>query len=103
MNRTRRYSPEVRERAVRLVFVHGSIRTKIFRHTYCAARLQTLDRGVPVAPYTVARELGHSGTAMVERVYAHLSQVRHRSEVVEYHVEQYRHELGDRLTSLDPC
>ncbi len=62
-------------------FEHGSIRTKIFRHTYCAARLQTLDRGVPVAPFTVARELGHSGTAMVERVYAHLGQVRHRSGV----------------------
>ena len=25
----------------------GEIRTKIFRHTYCAARLQTLDQGPP--------------------------------------------------------
>lgn len=81
-------------------FEHGSIRTKIFRHTYCAARLQTLDRGVPVAPFTVARELGHSGTAMVERVYAHLGQVRHRSEVVEYRVDAFADELGARLTAL---
>ncbi len=57
-------------------------------------------RGVPVAPYTVARELGHSGTAMVERVYAHLGQVRHRSEVLEYRVDGFREELGERLTAL---
>ena len=82
-------------------FEHGSIRTKIFRHTYCAARLQTLDRGVPVAPYTAARELGHSGTAMVERVYAHLGQMRHRPELVEFHVEEFREELGEKLAVLN--
>src|SRR5690606_8030348 len=60
----------------------GSLRTKMFRHTYCAARLQTLDRGAPVSTYTVARELGHESEAMVRRVYAHLGEVRHRSEVV---------------------
>lgn len=60
------------------------IRTKMFRHTYCAARLQTLDGGRPVAPFTVARELGHGGTHLVERVYGHLGTARHRSEVVEY-------------------
>jgi len=38
------------------------IRCKRFRHTYCAARLQTLDQGAPVSPFTVARELGHSST-----------------------------------------
>jgi len=37
----------------------GDIRTKMFRHTYCAARLQSLDRGAPVSEYTVSRELGH--------------------------------------------
>lgn len=61
-----------------------SIRTKMFRHTYCATRLQTLDHGHPVAPFTVARELGHGGTHLVERVYGHLGTARHRSEVVEY-------------------
>jgi integrase len=51
----------------------GEIRSKMFRHTYCAARLQTLDRGHPVSPYTVGKEMGHGGTAMVERVYSHLA------------------------------
>ncbi|KPK69396.1 hypothetical protein AMJ82_05670 [candidate division TA06 bacterium SM23_40] len=78
----------------------GEIRTKIFRHTYCATRLQTLDRGAPVSEYTVAKELGHGGRAMVERVYGHLGQVRHRAEVVEYRVEQHRDVLGERLTAL---
>jgi integrase len=81
-------------------FEAGSIRTKIFRHTYCAARLQTLDRGVPVAPFTVARELGHSSATMIEKVYSHLGQVRHRAEVVEYRVEAFREELGERLVAL---
>ncbi len=62
------------------------VRTKQFRHSYCAARLQTLDGGAPVSIYTVSRELGHSSIAMVQRVYSHLGTVRHRSEVVEYHV-----------------
>lgn len=34
--------------------------------------------------YTVSRELGHSSLAMVERTYAHLGEVRHRSEIVEF-------------------
>ena len=58
----------------------GGIRTKAFRHTYCAARLQTLDQGAPVSTYTVARELGHESEAMVWKVYAHLGIVRNRSE-----------------------
>jgi integrase len=70
--------------AARAGWPAGEIRTKIFRHTYCAARLQTLDRGAPVSEYTVARELGHGGFALVRRVYGHLGQIRHRSEVVEY-------------------
>jgi len=65
-------------------WAEGEIRTKMFRHSYCAARLQTLDRGAPVSEYTVAREMGHGGHSMVRRVYGHLGDVRHRSEVVEY-------------------
>lgn len=61
-----------------------TLRTMRFRHTYCSARLQTLDHGAPVAVYTVSRELGHTSTAMVERVHAHLGDVRHRAEVVEH-------------------
>ena len=78
----------------------GEIRSKMFRHTYCAARLQTLDRGAPVSEFTVARELGHGGEAMVRRVYGHLGQVRQRTEVVEYRVEPYAAILGDRLAAV---
>ena len=72
----------------------------MFRHTYCAARLQTLDRGHPVSPFTVGRELGHGGEALVKRVYGHLGEVRHRAEVVEYRVEQHRKALRDALKGL---
>ena len=80
----------------------GEIRTKVFRHTYCAARLQTLDQGHPISVYTVARELGHGGDALIKRVYGHLGQVRHRSEHVEYRIEQHEHrdEIRDRLVVL---
>jgi len=72
----------------------GDVRSKCFRHTYCAARLQTLDGGKPVAIYTVSRELGHSSTDMVEGVYSHLGNVRHRADVVEYRVEPFADILG---------
>lgn len=78
----------------------GEIRTKMFRHTYCSARLQTVQRVlkpgadpatdpnpfefVPVSQFTVSKEMGHGGTALVERVYGHLGEHRHRAEVVEY-------------------
>jgi integrase len=86
--------------ATRAGWKAGEIRSKRFRHTYCAARLQTLDGGAPVSVFTVARELGHSSTAMVEQVYSHLGTMRHRAEVVEYRVEQYAEALADRLTVL---
>ncbi len=57
---------------------------KVFRHTYCAARLQSLDGGSPVSAWTVKAELGHGSLAMVERVYGHLGQVRSRTQGVEY-------------------
>jgi integrase len=72
----------------------------MFRHSYCAARLQTLDNGAPVGPSTVARELGHGSTAMVEKVYSHLGTLRHRSEVVEYRVEQHAAALEERFDAL---
>jgi integrase len=80
----------------------GEIRSKRFRHTYCAPRLQTLDHGAPVSVYTVSRELGHGSTAMVEKVYSHLGSQRHRSAVVEYRAEQHASILGGRLTALGP-
>jgi integrase len=78
----------------------GTVRSKMFRHTYCSARLQTLDQGAPVSIYTVGRELGHGGESLVKRVYGHLGQVRHRAEVVEYRVEQHRELLNERLSTL---
>jgi len=86
--------------AVRAGWKAGEIRSKMFRHTYCAARLQTVDQGAPVSTYTVAREMGHGGETMVRRVYGHLGQVRHRAEAVEYRVEQHAAKLGARLEAL---
>jgi hypothetical protein len=53
-----------------------------------------------VSTYTVAREMGHGGEAMVRRVYGHLGRLRHRAEVVEYRVEQHAAKLGARLEAL---
>jgi integrase len=77
----------------------GEIHIHAFRHTYAAARLQTLDHGAPVSPFTVARELGHISTALIERIYGHVSGTRHRAEVVEYRAHQHA-ELDGRLRAL---
>jgi hypothetical protein len=37
---------------------------------------------------------------MVKRIYAHLGDVRHRAEAVEYRVDQHLERLGDRLQRL---
>ena len=37
---------------------------------------------------------------MVEEIYSHLGQIRHRAEVVEFRVEQHEAVLGDRLRAL---
>jgi integrase len=86
--------------SVRIGLTPGAIRAQMFRNTYCAARLQTLDRGQPISVYTVSRELGHTSTDMVQRIYAHLGEVRHRSEAVEYRAEQHADVLGERLSAL---
>ena len=86
--------------ALRAGWKASELGTRVFRHTFTAARLQRLDRGAPVSLYTVSRELGHGSEEMVRRVYAHLGTVRHRSEVVEYLVEQHLEGLRDRLGSV---
>jgi integrase len=86
--------------ATRAGWKPGEITPKQFRHTYTAARLQTLDQGAPVSAYSVAKELGHGSVAMVERVYSHLGTVRHRSEAVEFRAEQHAAKLKDRLARL---
>ena len=50
--------------------------------------------------YAVSRELGHGSEDMVRRVYSHSGAVRHRSEVVEFRVEQHFERLGDQLRRL---
>lgn len=86
----------------RAAFPKGYIRLHMLRHTYTGARLQTCDRGRPVAMYTVARELGWSGTNMLEDRYGHLHDRTEAggTEVVEFRVEHYREQTGDRLEGL---
>jgi len=69
----------------------------VFRHTYITARLQTLDHNEPVSLWTVAQEVGHSGTDMIEETYGHLGTIRHRARVIEYQVRQHRKVLRGRL------
>ena len=80
----------------RVGFQPGEVRWNKLRHGYATARLQTLDHGAPVSTFTVARELGHTSVQLVERMYGHLGDVRHRSEVVEFRVEHH----PDRLVPL---
>ncbi len=55
---------------------------------------------IRVSLFTVAKELGHGGEAMVRRVYGHLGQVRHRAEEVEYRIEAFQDKLKGRLAAL---
>ena len=75
--------------SARVGFADREVNLYDFRHTYCAARLQTLDGDAPVSPYTVGQELGHGGDSLVKRVYGHLGTVRHRAKAVEYRVQQH--------------
>ncbi|MGH7514765.1 MAG: hypothetical protein ACREOQ_17810 [Gemmatimonadales bacterium] len=86
--------------AVRAGWQAGDIRSRALRHTYCAARLQTLDAGSPVSSFTVAREMGHGGDSLVRRIYGHLGDIRHRAEAIEFRIEQHTELLGDRLHLL---
>ena len=72
--------------SVRAGWQKGEVRTTVFRHSFCAAALQLLDRGHPISPWTVARCMGHGGQSLVDRIYGHLGEVRHRAEVLEYRV-----------------
>lgn len=64
----------------------ATVHPHVLRHTYCAARLQTLDRGQPVSAYTVQIEMGHGDVSLINEIYGHLGVVRHRTEFVEYRV-----------------
>ena len=96
-------------------FDEGGVRTRRFRHTYCSARLQTVQRivkpgkdpatdpdpyeWVEVSRFTVQKEMGHGGDQLVDRIYGHMQRSPHRSEVVEFRVEHHRDKLGDRLAA----
>ena len=49
-----------------------------------------------MSPWVISREMGHGGRSLVDRVYGHLGDVRHRSETVEFRVEQHRDRLAER-------
>ena len=93
----------------------GEVRTRAFRHTYCSARLQTVQRilkpgrdptdddgwdFVEVSRFQVQKEMGHGGAQLVDRIYGHAQRLPYRSEVVEYQVEKHTEVLGERLTAL---
>lgn len=86
--------------AVRAGFAKGAVRLHQLRHTYTAARIQTLDRGQPIALYTVARELGHQSTGMIENRYGHLHERPDDPNVVSFRVAEHRKVLVDRLATL---
>lgn len=71
-------------RAAKKAKIDKHVTPQVFRVTYCAARLQTLDNGQPVALFTVRKEMGHFSLSMIESVYGRLGTVRHRSASVEY-------------------
>ena len=87
--------------AERVGFQEGEIRTKMLRHTYCSTRSQTLERGAPVSINTVAYEMGHEGKDTTERIYLHFQSIPHRSEFVEYRVEQHD-QVDDLVKRLRP-
>jgi integrase len=85
--------------AVHAGFPKGRVRARMLRVTYATARLQTLDRGAPVAHWTVERELGHGSGRMLESVYGRLGETRHRAEMVEYRFDQHFERRGDRIVT----
>lgn len=83
--------------AIRAGWKAGEVRAHALRHSWAAARLQTLDRGHPVALYTVQTEGGWSSDEMLRRIYGHLGTVRHRADVVEFRVEQHAAAIRKRF------
>jgi hypothetical protein len=90
-------SPPIHSRSRSTKPLQGS---QAFRHTSCAVRLQTLDRGTPIASCAVAREPGHGSDDMVKRIYPNLGEARLRAVAVEYRVDKHFERLGDRLKRL---
>lgn len=62
------------------------IRTKMLRHSWCTARLQTLVAGAPITIFQVAQEMGHVDVKQVTERYGHLGIITYRSEHVEFDI-----------------
>jgi integrase len=70
------------------------------RRSFCAAALQILDGGRPIAPDTVARWLGRGGHSLARRVYGHLGEVRHRGEHVSFDLSLARERFPCAVRTL---
>jgi integrase len=61
---------------------------RVLRRSYCTARLMTTDGGAAaVSSFKVSKELGHSTSAMIDKVYGKIADLPHRSPVVEYRLD----------------
>lgn len=91
------------ELAERIGYEHA-LTPKMFRHTYCAARLQTTDGGVPITKIKVARELGHRKSDITEGVYAHVDPgmtLIPRREYVEFTLADYPGLVEEKAAALE--
>ena len=50
--------------------------------------------------FTVAREVGHSGNALIEQRYGHLVHVSIRSDVVEFRLDHYANRVVDQVALM---
>jgi hypothetical protein len=86
--------------ATRVGWKAGEIWHRLFRHTYCAARLQTLDHGAPVSPLQgesrAWSRFGGDGSAGLLALGHRAAPVR----VVELLAEQTFERLGDQIVRL---
>lgn len=64
--------------------IDESITFHTLRHTYCAARLQTTDRGAPIQQHTVMTEMGHRDYKLIAEIYGHVQHRAPRGEEVIY-------------------
>jgi integrase len=60
------------ETAVEAAGIEKDITCHSLRHTYASVRIQTLEQGHPVSLFTVAREMGHGSTQLIEQRYGHI-------------------------------
>jgi len=75
-------------------------RLNTFRHSYISARVQTLDGGQPVALFTVAHEVGHANTRLIEERYGHLVHVAKRSDSVDFRLDHYADQVQEQVSLM---